>query len=128
MISQTDDNGCERPIAFYSKKLAANQKNWPIIEREAYAILEALNKFRNWIFGYRINIFSDHNPLTYLTDTTPKSARLLRWALALQMYDLKFHYKSGNSKAMIVPDCLSRMGSEGIETAVPSNLICSCCI
>ena len=109
-LTQCDADGRDYPICFYSKKLTDSQKNWPIIEREAVAVLEALQRFKSWIFGYEINIFCDHNPLSYLTDSTPKSPRLLRWALALQSYNLSFHYKSGTSPAMAVPDCLSRLG------------------
>lgn len=112
VLTQTDKNGNDYPIAFYSKKLSDSQKVWPIIEREAYAVLEALQRFKCWIFCYPINVWCDHNPLSYLTDTTPKSPRLLRWALALQAYDLSFHYKSGASSAMAAADCLSRMGPD----------------
>jgi hypothetical protein len=65
-----------------------------------------------WIFGYKIHVFSDHNPLAYLTEAAPKSAKLLRWALALQNFDLCFHYQAGSSSAMAAPDCLSRLGSD----------------
>ena len=114
VLSQTDDLGRDCPIAFYSKKLSPSQKVWPIIEREAFAILEALNRFKTWVFGYKIIVYCDHNPLSYLTDTTPKSPRLLRWALALQSYDIEFHYKAGQSRRMAAPDCLSRLGPDEV--------------
>lgn len=119
VLSQTDAQGHEKPISFFSRKLSESQKAWPIIEREAYAVLDALNRFRGWIWGYPIHVFCDHNPLSYLTSNTPKNPRLLRWALALQVFgDLSFHYKAGNSAAMVAPDCLSRMGPD--EPGTPS--------
>ena len=111
-LSQTDTNGKEMPIAFYSKKLNSTQRAWATIHKEAYAVLEGLRKFRHWIFGYNINVFSDHNPLKFVTESAPASAKLTRWTLALQEYDLSFHYKPGASDAMAVPDCLSRLGPE----------------
>jgi len=110
ILSQTSVNGDEMPITFYSKKLNNTQKAWATIEKEAFAVLEALNRFRSWIFGYKIHVYSDHNPLSYLTEAVPKSAKLLRWALALQNFDIDFHYKAGKSRAMAAPDCLSRLG------------------
>jgi RNase H-like domain found in reverse transcriptase len=76
-----------------------------------------LNRFRTWIFGYKIFIYSDHNPLSYLTESVPKSAKLLRWALALQNFDICFKYKAGKSSATAAPDCLSRLGpdEDGVE-------------
>jgi len=59
-----------RPIAFASQKLTTTQKAWSTIEKEAYAAIWALHKFRNWIFGQPTTvIYSDYNPLTYITAT-----------------------------------------------------------
>jgi hypothetical protein len=91
ILSQRDDNARERLIAFYSRKLSNAQRAWSAIEKEAFAVLDAIKRFNHWIFGYKIHVFSDHNPLSYLTDTAPKSARLLRWSLALQNVDITFH-------------------------------------
>jgi hypothetical protein len=110
VLSQTDQRGHERPIAFYSKKLNATQRAWSTIEKEAFAVLEALKRFETFVFGYQIHVYSDHNPLSYLTASAPNSAKLLRWSLALQSFNIKFHYKAGKSDAMAVPDCLTRLG------------------
>jgi hypothetical protein len=112
ILSQTDGNGREQPIAFCSRKLNDTQKHWSTSEKEAFAVLEAVKRFNHWIFGYKIHVYSDHNPLAYLTDAVPKSAKLLRWSLSLQNFDLQFHYKAGKSPAMAAPDCLSRLGPD----------------
>ncbi|GFX59079.1 retrovirus-related Pol polyprotein from transposon 17.6 [Trichonephila clavipes] len=44
-LSQNDENGKENPIAFFSKKLTETQTRWATIEREAYAVIEALKRF-----------------------------------------------------------------------------------
>ena len=51
-------------------------------------------------------IFSDHNPLAYIVDSVAKSAKLMRWSLALQEYDLVFRYVKAAHN--VVADCLSR--------------------
>lgn len=121
ILLQPSDTGDEHPIAFYSKKLNSTQKAWATIEKEAYAVLEALRRFRSWVFGAKIVVYSDHNPLAYLTESAPKSAKLMRWALALQNYDISFHYKAGKSSAMAAPDCLSRMGPDDYGIDRPPN-------
>ena len=105
-LMQWDDNMQEKPIAFASAKLSGAQLAWAAIEKEAYAIVWSLNKFRTWIYGAPITIFADSNPLTYLTASAPKSAKLTRWALALQEFDITFKYTKGRDH--IVPDYLSR--------------------
>jgi hypothetical protein len=105
-LVQWDDEGRERPISFASSKLSGAQLNWAAIEKEAYAIIWSLNKFKTWVFGAPITIFADSNPLTYLTESAPKSAKLTRWALALQEFDITFKYTKGSEH--VVPDYLSR--------------------
>jgi len=44
-------------------------------------------KFRNFVFfATEVTIFSGHNPLMYLRECAPKSAKLTRWALGLQEF------------------------------------------
>ena len=110
ILCQTDEQGNERPIAFASRKLTYTQKAWATIEKEAYAALWSLQKYRSWLFGAVITVHSDHNPLTYLTDSAPKSAKLMRWALALQEFNVTFKFKPGRSNE--AADCLSRLGPD----------------
>jgi hypothetical protein len=109
-LIQWSSDGREKPIAFGSSKLNATQRVWATIEREAYAVIYALRKFKSFIFGAEIVIFSDHNPLTYMNDCAPKSAKLTRWSLGLQEFKLHFKFKTG--RANTAADCLSRLEEE----------------
>jgi len=113
---QRDDLGVEHPIAFFSSKLTPAQRNWATIEREAYAVLVAVNKFKHWFFGSKVTIHSDHNPLTYLTESAPKSSKLMRWSLALAEFNIKFKYKAG--KLNVPADTLSRPGSGALDQSM----------
>jgi len=99
-LGQLDEQGVEQPLAFASQKLSDTQISWSTIEREAYAVIWALNRFRDLIFGSRVLIFCDHNPLQYIRKCAPKSAKLLRWSLTFQEFDLKFHYKKGSHNVL----------------------------
>ena len=107
ILAQTDAGGIEHPVAFASCKFTETQKNWATIKKEAYAVIWALNKFKYWVFGKPITVYTDHNPLVYLTDTVPKFSKLIRWALALQEFDLQFKFRAGKCNG--APNCLSRM-------------------
>ena len=110
VLTQWGVGGTILPVAFASQKLNDTQKRWATVEKEAYAALTMLRKFRSWIWGTRITIHSDHNPLTYLTESAPKSAKLMRWALALQEFDVDFSYYAG--KMNVAADTLTRMGPD----------------
>ena len=106
-LTQLDDEGLEHPIAFASYKFSDTQRRWSTIEKEGFAIIFALRKFDSIVFGCKIVVYSDHNPLHYLTESTPKSSKLLRWALALQRYNLTVEHRPG--KLNINADALSRL-------------------
>ena len=106
-LIQWSAEGIETPVAFASMKLSTTQSRWSTIEREAFAVIWALRKFRSWVFMSKIVIFCDHNPLTFLTDAVPKSAKLARWALALQQFNVEFRYRAGRKNT--AADFLSRM-------------------
>ena len=69
-----------------------------------------MRKYREWLFGSKIIIHSDHNPLTFLTESAPKSSKLMRWSLALAEYNIEFKYHPG--KRNTAADSLSRPGPE----------------
>jgi len=100
-LVQWDSQGNEIPIAFASAQLA-----WAAVEKEAFAVLWSINKFRTRNFAAQITIFADCNLLTYLTASAPKSTKLTRWAFALQEFHIVFKYKKGCEH--VVPDYLSR--------------------
>ena len=63
----------------------------------------ALSKYRDLIFGHKVTVYCDHNPFQYIRECAPKSAKLLRWSLALHEFDLDFVYKKGSTN--VVADC-----------------------
>ena len=87
-IAQEQPDGIERPIAFASAKLSKCQLNWSVIEKEGYSIIFGLRRFESYLIGSPIIIFTDHNPLKYIVECSPKSARLTRWSLALTKFDI----------------------------------------
>ena len=52
-LGQLDECGGEQPLAFASQKLNPTQQIWSTIEREAYAVIWALNKYRDLILVVR---------------------------------------------------------------------------
>src|SRR5688572_30932573 len=54
VLTQMDDNGIERPVSFISQKLTDTQRRWATVEKEAYAIVWALNKLKEIIIGSKV--------------------------------------------------------------------------
>ena len=101
-----------RPIGFFSKKFNVAQQKYTVTQRELLAIVETLKHFRNIIFGHEVEVFTDHQNLTY-ENTDYSSDRILRQRLTIEEYGAKLIYVPGNSN--VVADSLSRMPTSAGE-------------
>jgi hypothetical protein len=100
-------DGVERPIVFASCKLTDVQQRWSTIERESYAVIFALRRFESYVMGASITLYTDHDPLRFLTKGIPNSSKLTRWALALQQFDIVIKHRKGSLNRNC--DALSRL-------------------
>lgn len=56
-------NGEQKPIIFASSTLSAAEQNYSQLHREALAIMFAINRFHKYIYGYKFELHTDHEPL-----------------------------------------------------------------
>lgn len=81
--------------------------NYSTTEKELLAVVFALDKFRSYLVGSPIVIFSDHAALKYLLCKKDTKPRLIRWILLLQEFDITIREKKGVEN--VVADHLSRL-------------------
>ncbi|GFX74317.1 retrovirus-related Pol polyprotein from transposon 297 [Trichonephila clavipes] len=68
----------EHPVEFASRLLNPAERNYSTIEREAIAVVWALNKFKGYIDGASITVASDHQPLRWSMKLKSPTGRLAR--------------------------------------------------
>ncbi|XP_016747381.1 uncharacterized protein [Gossypium hirsutum] len=113
-------NGRESYIIRYASELLnPAQCNYTTTEKELYAIVFALEKFRAYLFGVKVIVFSNHSALKYLLHNKEAKPRLIRWIFLLQEFDLEIKDKKGKENP--VADHLSRI-EIGDARSEPSDL------
>ena len=106
VLLQEKDN-IDRPVCYFSKKFNSYQLNYSTIEKEALALIWALQQFEVYIgFGGPLVVYTDHNPLTFLSSLKCPNQRLMRWTLFLQAHSLDVRHIKG--KENVIADALSR--------------------
>ena len=107
VLLQEDELGVDRPVAYFSKKLSPPQTRYSTIEKEALSIVLALQHFQYYLTTSQPTlILTDHKPLIYISTLSNVNRRLMRWALFLQNFNLKFMHVKGRDN--VIADRLSR--------------------
>ena len=82
VLGQRED-GKPYVVYYASKTLNEAQRNYTTTEKELLAVVYAFDKFRAYLVGSFIVIFTDHSALKYLLTKQDAKARLIGWVLLL---------------------------------------------
>nr|XP_026493651.1 uncharacterized protein K02A2.6-like [Vanessa tameamea] len=106
VLVQTDERG-PRIIAYGHKTLTDCERRYCQTEKEALALVWAVEHFHVFLYGKYFELVTDHKPLEVIFGPKSKPcARIERWVLRLQTYDFKVVYKPGKEN---IADSLSRL-------------------
>ena len=105
-------NGVKRlhPVDHHAKTLSATERNWPIHDKELWAIVSCFRRWHSWLAGIPIKVYTDHQGLQYFNTKRRLNSRQASWNLELSAFTYTIHYRPG--KAMGKPDALTRRTGE----------------
>ena len=77
------------PIFYASKTLNDSQENYTTTKKEMLAVVFAVDKFRAYLVGSNVIVYTDHSAIKYLMAKKDAKPRLIRWILLLQEFDIE---------------------------------------
>lgn len=117
VLTQKDGSNKSRIVSFASKGLTKSERVYPQTQREALAVVWAVEKFYPYLFGTRFTVFTDHKTLEYIYGGKHQNGkractRAEGWALRLQPYDFTVQHIPGSTN---ISDICSRLCSPSDE-------------
>ena len=97
-------------IYYASKTLTQAHINYTTIEKELLAVVFAFVKFRAYLVGTKVTLYTDHAAIKHLISKKDAKSRLMRWILLLREFDLEIKDRKGTENQ--VADHLSKLEAD----------------
>ena len=112
VLSQNDNDGVLKPVAYLSSRLSPTECNYDIYDKELLAIVRAFEEWRAELEGaaHKVQVISDHKNLEYFMTTKQLSRRQARWSEFLSRFDFEIQYRPGNQNNRA--DALTRRSAD----------------
>jgi len=81
------------PVAYHAKTLTATQRNWPIYNKKLFKIVDSFWKWRDWLVGVHVNVYTDYQDLQYFNTKQKLNSHQVSWYLYMSEFFYTIHYK-----------------------------------
>ncbi|GKA84443.1 putative reverse transcriptase domain-containing protein [Tanacetum coccineum] len=95
----------EKVIAYASRQLKINEKNYTTRDLKLGAVVFALKIWRHYLYRTKCTVFIDHKSLQHILDQKELNMRKRRWLKLLSDYDVKLLITRGKQRS---GRCLNR--------------------
>ncbi|GFW92258.1 retrovirus-related Pol polyprotein from transposon 297 [Trichonephila clavipes] len=106
ILMKKQDDGELHPISYYSRTLTATESRYPANKLELLAIHNSVKYFREFLYGRKFTILSDHMNFKYHTDLQNPANIIARWLMDLSEYEFEFQHVKGKNN--LLTDYISR--------------------
>ena len=94
VLSQVQDNE-EKVIAYGSKALSKEERNYCVTRRELLAVVEFLKKYKHYLGGRPVTVRTDHGSLRWLFNFKNPEQQLARWLEVCASFNLIIEHRAG---------------------------------
>lgn len=107
-LTQLDDEGRDRVLAYSSKKLTQAEQNYTANERELLALVWALRRFRSYLEGSTFDVLTDNQVVKNFLTKKSLNRREARWLDTLASFNIR-EITLVRGKIHVLGDSVSRI-------------------
>jgi hypothetical protein len=89
VLLQKNDEGFERPIAFFSRSLTDAEMKYDILEKQAYAMVKVLKAFKTYVLNSKIIAYVPSSSVKDILVQPDSDGRRYRWLAKIQEFNLE---------------------------------------
>eukprot|EP00253_Pinus_taeda_P018412 PITA_18412 len=89
ILLQKDDQGCEKPIAFFNKELRDSPLKYQIMEKQAYALVKSIKDFRIYILYSHIIAYVSNAVVKDILTQEGIEGKRGKWIANILEYDIE---------------------------------------
>ena len=120
ILSQEQD-GRIHPVAYASRSLSPQERNYGITELETLAVVWAISHFKSYLYGNSVTVYTDHSAIKAILETPSPTGKHARWWTKVYGSGVnQVHIVHRSGKANTNADALSRnplpQGPDALET------------
>ena len=97
VLSQLQEGGNRCVVAYASRVLSKQEKNYCVTRRELLAVVTFLQHFRQYLLGTPFTIRTDHSALPWLQNFKQPEGQLARWLEQLQKFEFTIIHRPGKA-------------------------------
>jgi hypothetical protein len=99
VLVQPDNEGNEKPVAYFSRCLNKAEAGYCTTRRELLAVIVCFRHWRHYVLGRKVLVRTDHSSLTWLQSFKQPESQLARWFSELSQYNIEIVHWPGNKCA-----------------------------
>jgi hypothetical protein len=95
-----------RPVAYFSEKLNETKRKYSTYDKDFYAIIQAMKKWRHYLVLQEFVLYSDNQDLQFITRPEKLNQRHAKWVEYMKDFTFVIKHITGNANKVV--DALSR--------------------
>jgi hypothetical protein len=119
VVYQQGDDGYRRIVSYASSKFKPAESKYHSNEKECFAVVWALKKYRPLLEDNRFTLHTDNAALTWLDRVQDERGKLTRWAMLLKLFSFDVENVPGKNNEL--PDVFSRQPGDEVFVEDPAE-------